>query len=84
MDQLFTYFKKAYESARRNVLCKFRIEFGVNMNLFRLIKLCLNETYSRVCIVENWTDMFPVKSGMKRGDVLSPLLFKFALEYAIR
>jgi hypothetical protein len=28
--------------------------------------------------------MFPIKNGLKQGDALSPLLFDFALEYAIR
>ena len=28
--------------------------------------------------------MFPIRSGLKQGDALSPLLFNFALEYAIR
>jgi hypothetical protein len=27
---------------------------------------------------------FPIKNGLKKGDALSPLLFNFALEYAIR
>ena len=29
-------------------------------------------------------DMFPIRNGLKQGDALSPLLFNFALEYAIR
>jgi hypothetical protein len=29
-------------------------------------------------------DNFPIQNGLKQGDVLSPLLFDFALEYAIR
>ena len=28
--------------------------------------------------------MFPIRSALNKGDVLSPLLFHFAVEYAIR
>jgi hypothetical protein len=28
--------------------------------------------------------MFPIKNGLKQGDALLPLLFKFSVEYAIR
>ena len=59
------------------------IESGICMKLVRLIKICLNETYSRVW-VENMSDMFPFKNGLKQGDALLPLLFNFPLEYAIR
>jgi hypothetical protein len=40
--------------------------------------------YSRVRVGKNLSEMFPVKIGLKQGDALSPLLFKFALEYAIK
>jgi retron-type reverse transcriptase len=30
------------------------------------------------------SDSFPIQNGLKQGDVLSPLLFNFAMEYAIR
>jgi hypothetical protein len=42
--QLFTDFKKAYDSIRREILYNILIEFWVPMKLVRLIKLCLNET----------------------------------------
>ena len=46
--------------------------------------MCMTETYSRVRKSKYLSDMFPVRNGWKQGDVLSPLLFNFALEYAIR
>jgi hypothetical protein len=48
------------------------------------MNLCLNETYSRVCIGKNLSDKFPIQNGLKKGETLSPLLFNFALEYNIR
>ena len=59
-------------------------EFGIPIKLVRLIKLCLNETYSRVQVGKNLSDMFPIRNGLKQGDALLPLLFNFALECAIR
>jgi hypothetical protein len=41
----------------------------------------LNKTYNRLQVGK---DVFPIKNGLEQGDALSPLLFNFALEYAIR
>jgi uncharacterized alkaline shock family protein YloU len=46
--------------------------------------MCLNETYSKVCIGKHLSDSFSIQNGLKQGDALSSLLFNFALEYAIR
>jgi hypothetical protein len=46
--------------------------------------MCLNETYSTMHIGKNLSDKFPIQNGLKQGDALSPLLFNFALEYAIK
>jgi hypothetical protein len=46
--ELFIDFKKAYDLVRREVLYNILIEFGIPLKLVRLIKICLNETYSRV------------------------------------
>jgi hypothetical protein len=75
VHQLFIDFKKAYDSVRREVLYNIFIESGVAMKLFKLIKMCSNETYSIVRIGENLSDSFPIQNGIKQGDALSPLLF---------
>jgi hypothetical protein len=46
--------------------------------------MCLNVTHSKVRIGKHLSHAFPIQNGLKQGDALSPLLFKFALEYAIK
>jgi len=46
--------------------------------------MSLTATYSRVRVGKNVSDGFPISNGLRQGDALSPLLFNFALEYAIR
>jgi hypothetical protein len=60
------------------------IQFGVPMKLVRTIKMCLNETYSTLCTGKQLSQIFPIQNGLKQGYFLLPLLFNFALEYAIR
>jgi hypothetical protein len=42
-----------------------------------------NETYIKVRISKHLSDSFPIQNGQRQRDALSPLLFNFALEYAI-
>jgi hypothetical protein len=63
VHQLFIDFKKAYDSVKREVLYNILLVFGVPKKLVRLIKICLNETYSRVCIGKLLYDKFPIQDG---------------------
>jgi hypothetical protein len=74
VHQLFIDFKKAYDSVSRKVLYNILIEFVVSIKLVRLIKMCLNETYSKVRIRKHLSDSFPVQNGLKQGDALLPLV----------
>jgi hypothetical protein len=84
VHQIFIDFKKAYDSVKRDVLFNILLEFGIPQKLVRLIKMCLSETYSKIRVGKLLSDKFPIQNGLEQGDALSPLLFNFALEYAVR
>ena len=66
MHQLFIDFKKAYDSVRREALYNILTEFGIPKKLVRLIKMCLTETYSRVLVGKNLSEVFPIR-GFETG-----------------
>ena len=84
MHQIFIEFKTACDSVRREVLYNILIQYDIPMKMAGLIEMCLTETYSRDRIGCHLSDIFSVKSGWRQRNALSPLLFNFALEYAIR
>jgi hypothetical protein len=74
---LFMHFKKACVSVRSEVLYNILIKFGIPMKLFRLVKMCLSETYVKYVWVSN---AFPIQNGLKERAAFSPVAFKFSLE----
>jgi hypothetical protein len=84
VHQLFIHFKNVYDSFETEVLYNILLEFRMPQKLVRLIKMCLNETYSSVRVGKLLSGKFPIQNELKQGDALSPLLFNFALEYAVR
>ena len=66
MLQPFIDLKKTYNLVRREVLYNILLEFDILMKLVRLIKMCLNETYSRVCVGKQMSGIFPSKNGLKQ------------------
>jgi len=84
VHQLFIDFKKAYDSINKEKLYCILIRFGIpKKKMVPLVKMYLNDPISRVRIGNNMSDSFKIRNGLKQGDVLTPLLFNFALEYAI-
>ena len=66
MYHLFIDFKEAYDSIRREVLFNILIELGIPMKLVQLIKVCLNETYSRDRQARIFSDIFSTKNGWNK------------------
>jgi hypothetical protein len=53
------------------------------MKLVKAIKN-VSETNSRDRVGKNLSGIIPIRNVLKQGDVLSPLLFNYALEFANR
>jgi hypothetical protein len=66
VHQLFIDFKKHYGSVKREILYNILLEFGTPKKLVRLIKMCLNDTYSKVCVGEFLSDTFPIQKSETR------------------
>jgi hypothetical protein len=59
--QLFIDFMKAYDLVWKEVLYSILKELGVPMKPSRLIKMRLNEAYSKVCVCKCLSVNFPFK-----------------------
>jgi hypothetical protein len=46
--------------------------------------MCLNEICSKICVDNYLPEIFPVEIGLHGGHVLTPFLFTFSLEHAMR
>jgi hypothetical protein len=46
--------------------------------------MCLNETYSILCIGKYQYDKFPSQNGLKQREALPQLLLNFTFQYGIR
>ena len=68
MHLRFIDFIKAYDSFRREILCNNLNESGILMYLVKLIKMCLNETCSKVWVGKQLTDMFPITNVLIQED----------------
>jgi hypothetical protein len=59
--------QKTYDSVRREVMYIILIKCGVTMKPVRFVKVCLNETCSKVRIGKHLSDSFSIQNGLKQG-----------------
>lgn len=71
----FVDFKKAYDTVNRNILWKKLCNLGINGKMLKAIKSLYASVSSCVRINGLKTDWFDVKTGLRQGCCLSPLLF---------
>lgn len=80
----FVDFMKAYDSIDRETLFDTLKEFGIDKKTISIIQATLTNTTSKVKFMGEVSDPFEIRSGVRQGDGLSPLLFNIVLEKVIK
>ena len=75
---------KAYDSVDRSTLIAILRHYGVTHQLASIVTDLYTGTTCRVRAGEGISEEFEVKTGVRQGCVLSPLLFNCYMDYILR
>jgi hypothetical protein len=75
---------QAFDSVNRSMIPDCLKQFNVPNKLINLAKLTLQDTKVKVKINNDYTEQFEVRTGVKQGDPLSPVLFSTVMDVIIR
>lgn len=76
------YFQKAYDSIHKGSVIYIMREFNLN-KLIKLVKINISEKFDKVKVGNITTDSIMVKSGLRQGDAMLPILFNIIIEKLI-
>lgn len=80
----FVDFKKAYDSIDRSTLLDVLEDRGLDATTHAIIKETLSNTTARIRHRSTLSDSFEIKTGVRQGDGLSPILFNLVLDEVVR
>ena len=78
---VFVDFEKAFDSLHRASLWKILRHYGIPQKLTNIIKSLYEKFECRVIHGNNMSEPFHVKTGVKQGCILSPMLFSLAIDW---
>ena len=77
----FADFQKAFDSIHRECLWKILRSYGIPSKITSIIK---SFYHNFSCSIQNSNIMFPVKTGVRQGCVMSSFLFNLAIDWVMR
>ncbi|KAL9970181.1 hypothetical protein ACROYT_G022514 [Oculina patagonica] len=80
----FIDLEKAFDSIHRDTLWNILLAYGCPEKIVSIIKLFYNNFTCSVIHKKKLTDWFSVRSGLRQGCVLSPMLFLVAIDWIMR
>ena len=80
----FINFQKAFDSVHRESLWKILQAYGLPPKIINLIKMFYDNFECSIILGNTITEAFPVKSGVRQGCILSPILFLITIDWVMR
>ena len=80
----FVDFRKAFDCIHRPTMWKVLKHYGIPSKIVSLIEAMFQGSESCVRVGQEHTDWFEITTGVRQGDVLSPLLFNIVLDYTMK
>ena len=80
----FIDFKKAFDSLHRPTMWNILRSYGLPMKIINIIRMLYDGSTSCVRVGGTNTERFEITSGVRQGDVLSPVLFIIVLDWVMR
>ena len=80
----FIDFKKAFDMVDREVLWKILRYYGLPIKIVNIIRSLYTNTRCRVIHNSDLTESFEVKTGVRQGCLLSPLLFSLVIDWVMK
>nr|VZH91264.1 unnamed protein product [Spirometra erinaceieuropaei] len=79
----FIDFVAAFDSVHRESLWRIMAQDSVPAKIIAMIKAYYRSTTLRVLVCNNLSQPFGIRSGVRQGCVLSPILFNYAIEWIL-
>ncbi|BHF85091.1 hypothetical protein SprV_1002824900 [Sparganum proliferum] len=79
----FVDFAAAFDSVHRESLWRIMALDGVPAKIITMIKAYYRSTTARVLVRNNLPQPFGIRSGVRQGCILSPILFNYAIDWVL-
>ncbi|BHF80935.1 hypothetical protein SprV_0702406400 [Sparganum proliferum] len=79
----FVDFAAAFDSVHRESLWRIMALDGVPAKIITMIKAYYRSTTARVLVRNNLSQPFGIRSGVRQGCILSPILFNYAIDWIL-
>ena len=81
---VFIDFKSAFDSVHRDSLWKALLTIGVPEKMVKIVKAFYNESPCRVKVGRHLSASFIVRTGVRQGCALSPLVFNVTIDWIMK